>query len=177
MLGGSFSDHQDTPVGPSLGHKISKMSSSGGSLVVLLVPGAPSDVHQGNALERVPARGIAKAARRIVPDGFSCSTCAHLGRFARSFLHSASPQQALSQPSASPQPALSKPSASPQQALSKRTFEDFCIFLDPSGGARSFCSTRSTFGQKIFLAQTNMSSNSPAPEVYQKIFCWMFWSC
>ena len=74
------------PAGPRLGHKISKIPSSGGSWAVLLVPGAPSDVHQGNALVRVPARGIAKAARRIVPDGFSCSTCAHLGRFAWSFL-------------------------------------------------------------------------------------------
>ena len=47
-------------------------------------------------------------------------------------------------------------------------FADFSIFLDPIGGALSFCSKRSTFGRKIFFAQTAMSSNSSAPEVYQK---------
>ena len=167
MLGGSFSDHQDTPVGPSLGHKISKMSSSGGSLVVLLVPGAPSDVHQGNALERVPARGIAKAARRIVPDGFSCSTCAHLGRFARSFLQVLPPQVLRT---CAPPPSDRTVWRFRGRCCDTGDFEDFCIFLDPSGGARRFCPTRSTFGQKIFLAQTNMSSNSSAPEVCQKFF-------
>ena len=49
------------------------------------------------------------------------------------------------------------------------SFADFCIFLDPIGGALRFCSKPSTFGQKIFFAQTAMSSNSSAPEVYQKI--------
>ena len=165
MLGGSFSDHQDTPVGASLGHKISKMSSSGGSLAVVLVPGAPSGVHQGNALVRVPARGIAYAARRIVPDGFSCSTCTHLGRFAWSFLQVLPPQMLRTCPP--PERTVWRFRGG---GCTTAVFEDFCIFLDPNGGARTFCPTPSIFGQKIFLAQTNMSSNSSAPEVCQKIF-------
>ena len=47
---------------------------------------------------------------------------------------------------------------------------DFGFFLDPTGGALNFCSTPSTFGRKIFFAQTAMSSKSSAPEVYQKNF-------
>ena len=42
-------------------------------------------VHQGNPLAAAPARKPAQTASRIDPDGFSCSTCAHLGRFDRRF--------------------------------------------------------------------------------------------
>ena len=50
------------------------------------------------------------------------------------------------------------------------SFADFGVFLGPIGGALRFCIKPSTFGQKIFFAQTAMSSDSSAPEVYQKIF-------
>ena len=53
-------------------------------------------------------------------------------------------------------------------------FADFGIFLGPIGGASSFCSKPSTFGRKIFFAQTAMSSKSSAPEVYQKNFFDLF---
>ena len=41
----------------------------------------------------------------------------------------------------------------------------FCIFLDPSADAASFCPTWWTFGQKLFFAQTQMSSRSSSTEV------------
>ena len=64
-------------------------------------PGAHADVHQGDAAATVLARGSAETMRRIVPDGFGCSTCAHLGRFAGWFLHVSSPPPA---PHARPPP-------------------------------------------------------------------------
>ena len=41
----------------------------------------------------------------------------------------------------------------------------FWRFLDPSADAASFCPTWSTFGQKIFFAQTPVSSRSSSTEV------------
>ena len=44
--------------------------------------GALQHVHQGSAAATVGAHGLAKTVRRTVPYGFSCSSCAHMGRLA-----------------------------------------------------------------------------------------------
>ena len=61
--------------------------------------GALQHVHQGNAAATVRAHGLAKMARRTVPYGFSCSSCAPMGRLAPRFSHVPSPQQPRSRPS------------------------------------------------------------------------------
>ena len=46
-----------------------------------------------------------------------------------------------------------------------------CTFWDPNAGAANFCSTASTYGHKIFFAQTVVSSRSSSNQVYQGFFC------
>ena len=60
--------------------------------------GALQHVHQGSAAATLRARGLAKTVRRTVPYGFSCSSCAHMGRLAPRFSHVPSPQQPRSRP-------------------------------------------------------------------------------
>ena len=79
------------PPAASFGGKMSAKHHFWTQLGRTSAPGAHADVHQGNAAATVLARGSAETMRRIVPDGFGCSTCAHLGRFAGWFLHVSSP--------------------------------------------------------------------------------------
>ena len=123
-------------------------------------------VHQRNAAATVLARGSAKTVRRIVPDGFGCSTCAHLGRFAGWFLHVSSPP---------PLRVRSPPERAARQFrgggwCTTGILAEIGIFLDPNAGAEKCVSTRSTFGQKIFSAETKMSSRSSSGEVCQEFF-------
>ena len=52
----------------------------------------------GDAAATVRAHDLAKMARRTVPYGFSCSSCAHMGRLAPRFSHVSSQQQPRSRP-------------------------------------------------------------------------------
>ena len=89
------------PPAADFGAKISKKPNFWTPLGRTSAPGAHADVHQGDAAATVLARGSAETERRIVPDGLSCCTCAHLGRFAGWFLHISSPPPA---PHARPPP-------------------------------------------------------------------------
>ena len=159
----TVSTREDTPLRQVGEPKIPKIQFFPGEGVPT---GALQHVHQGNAAATVRAHGLAKMARRTVPYGFSCSSCAHMGRFAPRFSHGLSPQQPCSRPPPKIPPRLFRGGGCCITGI----FADFGIFLDPIGGALSFCSKASTFGGKIFFAQTVMSSCSSAPEVYQKIF-------
>ena len=127
--------------------------------------GALQHVHQGNAAATVGAHGLAKMARRTVPYGFSCSSCAHMGRLAPRFSHGLSPQQPRSR---SPPPKI--PPRRFRGGCSTCVFPDFGTFLGPKAGAANSCPTRSSFGQKIFFAQTPVSSRSSSTAVTRHFF-------
>ena len=124
-------------------------------------PQGTRPVHQGDAMPTVyPARTVQSA--KVIGRRWSRWTVGAIGvRSHRPFRPDESRNAMRTVP---PRPA-EPPRKGHFAAFSGGGNIHFCIFLDPSADAASFCPTWWTFGQKLFFAQTQMSSRSSSTEV------------